>query len=292
MMAALRRLQLFGVWLAATAAGVAVIAMPRAVAPLELPALELDTRLVAEQEQADARLAAQAPKTDAAKELWSRYTKFGETEVMLLDQAGLLEQRRRAMHRAQDLVVAESGPRAGNALRALALSKFEAALDGEVPQPELKGVMGILPYVLSQYLLTRDGEELGPHFVLRTFFKARWNRMCGLPPEADLSPIERRAYFGWMGLHAANLPMRERRQALLGYAAAGGDQAEQAQGVLAFLDHDYGRAAISLERAYALRVNLRLRNYLRGARVAAGQLGGELDSRTAAASQSWASAHN
>jgi len=292
MLAALRGLQLFGLWLVATIAGVGLIAMPRAVAPLELPALVLDTRLIAEQEQSDARLAATAPKTEAANDLWSRYTKFGELEVILLDQSALLEQHRRGMRRAQDLVASESGESARHAMRARALSKFESALAGEVPQPELKGLLGVFPHVLSQYLLTRDGEELAPHFVVRTFFKARWNRLCGLPPEADLSPIERRAYFGWMGLHAANLTVRERRQALLSYAAAGGEEADQAQAVLAFWEQDYAHAALGLQRAYAQRVNLRLRNYLRGASVAAGQVGEAPASRKAAASQSGATAHN
>jgi hypothetical protein len=273
MLAGLRGLQLFGLWLAATLAGICLIALPRAIAPLDLPALSLDPDEVRAQERQDAELAKTAPTTENAKALWDLYLQFGESELMLLEQPGPLEQRRRKLRRVQDAVVAESGERAGNALRARALLELEAALNGEVPRAELKGVMGVFPYVLSQHLLTRDGVELGPHFVVRTLFKARWNRMCDLPPETDLSPVERRAYFGWMGLHAANLSVRERRQALIGYAAAGGAEAEQASGVLAFVDQDYARAAVSFERAYARTASLRLRNYLRGARVAAGQLG-------------------
>ena len=273
MLAALRGLQLFVLWLVATLAGIALIALPRAVAPLELPALTLDEEDVSTQEAEDAQLAANAPNTEKAKALWADYINFGEAEIMVVGQQMLLEQRRRMLRRLLDAVVEESGPKAGQAMRALALSKLEAALSGELPKAELKGVLGIFPHVLMQHMVTRDGLELGPHFVVRTLYKARWNRMCGLLPEAELSPIERRAYFGWMGLHAANLPIRERRQALMGYAAAGGVEADQALGVLAFLDHDYARAADSLERAYAQKANFRLRNYLRGARVAAGQLG-------------------
>lgn len=288
MLAALRGLQLFGLWLVATVAGIGLISFPRAVAPLELPLLMLDADAVSAQERQDSELAAKAPTTEKAKQLMADYLSFGEAEVMLLEQPLLLQQRRRMFRRAQEAVVEESGPDAGHAVRALALSKFEAALTGELPKDELKGVLGIFPHVLTQHLVTRDGIELGPHFVVRTLYKARWNRMCGLLPEADLSPIERRAYFGWMGLHASNLPIGERRQALLGYAAAGGAEADQALGVLAFMDHDYARAAQSLERAYAQKLNWRLRNYLRGARVAAGQLG-ELET---ANSGSWTNAHN
>jgi hypothetical protein len=281
MWAALRGLQLFGLWLAAALAGIGLIALPRAIAPIDLPALALDPAQVREQERQDEALAKTAPATENAKALWDQYLSFGESELMLLDQPGPLEQRRRRLRRAQEAVVAESGPRAGNAMRARALLRFEAALAGEVPRAELKGILGVYPYVLSQHMLTRDGIELGPHFVVRAMFKARWNRMCDLPPETDLSPIERRAYFGWMGLHAANLSVRERRQALIGYAAAGGAEAEQAAGVLAFVDQDYARAAVSFERAYAQTANLRLRNYLRGARVAAGQLGPDASASSA-----------
>jgi hypothetical protein len=272
MLAALRGLQLFGLWLLATVAGVGLIALPRAVAPLELPGLVLDAAAVAAQEREDSALAASAPKTQEAQALWDTYVRFGESELTSGEPAEL-EPRRRSMLRAQEAVVAASGARAGAAMRALALSKFEAALAGEVPQPELKGLLGLFPHVLVRYMAARDGIELAPHFVVRTLYKARWNRMCGLLPEADLSAIERRAYFGWMGLHAANLSIRERRQALIAYAAAGGTESEQALGVLAFVDEDYARAAGALERAYAKSTNLRLRNYLRGARVAAGQLG-------------------
>jgi hypothetical protein len=288
MLAALRGLQLFALWLVATAAGVFLIATPRAIAPVELPALALDASEVQEQERQDAALAKTAPSTENAKELWDQYLKFGEAELLLFEQRANTDVRRRRMRRAQEAVVAESGANAGNAMRARALLKFESALAGEVPRAELKGLLGVYPHVLAQHLLTSDGVELGPHFVVRTLFKARWNRLCDLPPETDLSPVELRAYFGWMGLHAANLSVRERLQALASYAAAGGAEAEQALGVLAFVDQDYRRAAASFERSYARTPNLRVRNYLRGAHVAAGQLG---EPASANAAQT-AGAHN
>lgn len=285
MSAALRSLQLLILWLAAIFAGLLLIALPRAVAPLELPALVLDGQAVQAQQQEDARMAAAAPQTQRAESLWAMYLKFGETEVVTLDQPQFLEQRRIALRHARQLLIDESGPVAATAMRAFALSRFEAALAGELPKSELKGILGVFPHALVQHQVTRDGIELAPHFVVRTLYKARWNRMCGLEPEAELSRIEKRAYFGWMGLHAANLSIRERENGLLGYAAAGGAHAEQALGVLAFVDGDFGRAAHSLERAYAKQASLRLRNYLRGAQVAANRLAGPTDApvpRTAA----------
>lgn len=273
MMARLRGLQLFVLWLAACGAGLLLISLPRAIAPLELPALVLLPDEVRAQQQRDATLATSALGTERAKSFWDAYLQFGETEVITIDRPHAREQRQRALKQAVDLVEAESGPEAVEALRAYAVERFEAALRGELPASEQKAVLGVFAYVLAQFQVTYDGLEVAPHFVTRTLYKARWNRMCGQPPEDGLSPVEKRAYFGWMGLGAGNLPILERRQALLGYAAAGGAHADQALGVLAFMDHDYARAASSLERAYDKHASLRLRNYLRGALVAAGQAG-------------------
>ena len=266
-------LALFGLLLAAAAAGMLLICLPRAVEPSELPALLLDPAEVAAQEQADAQ-DAKAPSTPDAEQLSALFQSFGETEVVMLDSPQLRDQRRRTLHRLAERLRQQAGPRAVLGVRARALAKLEAALAGELQQSEVKGWLGVFPNVLQHYQATHDGLELAPHFVVRTLYKARWNKLCSFPPDADLSKVERQAYFGWLGLHATNLSVRERRQALLGYAAAGGEHADQAQGVLAYLDRDYAGAEKALERAYALSPNLRLRNYLRGARVAAGRSGG------------------
>jgi len=262
-------LALFGLLLTAAAAGGLLICLPRAVEPSELPALVLDAAQVAAQERTDARHAAAKPSAAEAEQLAALFHGFGATEVVTLDNPQLREQRRHTLQRVQERLRQSAGLDAVLGVRARAVAKLEAALAGELTGDEVKGWLGVFPNVLEHYQATRDGLELAPHFVVRTLYKARWNMLCNLPAEADLSPIERQAYFGWLGLHATNLPVRERRQALLGYAAAGGAHAEQAQGVLAYLDRDYLGAQQALERAYARAPSLRLRNYLRGARVAA-----------------------
>jgi hypothetical protein len=236
-----------------------------------LPALVLDAPAVSAQLEEDAKLAKTAPQTQRAKELWTMYLQFGESEVVTLDQPQLAEQRRRTLRRARELVTQQSGQAAAKALRAQAVEQLEAAFAGQLPAAQVKGLLGVFAHVLVQHQATQDGLELAPHFVIRTLYKARWNRMLGEVAEAELSAIEKRAYFGWMGLHAANLPLREREKALESYAAAGGENAEQAVGVLAFVQRDYARAASSLQRAYNNQGGLRLRNYLRGAQVAAAQ---------------------
>jgi hypothetical protein len=259
------------------ASGFVVIAMPRAIAPTELPTLALRPDLVAAQLLEDAQLAAAVPHTPAADELMASYQQFGSNEVAELDNPTLGQQRRRSLHRAYQRVRDESGARAVLALRARALSLFEAALANKLRGAPVAGVFGIFPNVLSQHSATRDGIEIAPHFVIRTLYKARWNRQFDLALASDFSQVEQHAYFGWLGLHAERLPVYERRQALLGYAAAGGDHASEAQGVLAFWDRDYTRAVQCLEHAYAERPSFRVRNYLRGARVVAAQAAGTDD---------------
>jgi hypothetical protein len=255
------------------AASFAVLGLPRDVAPVELPALVLRPEQVRAQEHVDSQLLAAAPKTPAAEALLHAYREYGLHEATLIDNARALNAQRRSLQLAYDRVLSESGPRAGLALRAFALGKLEDALEGRIQGDDVRAWLGVFPNVLIQHLATRDGLELAPHFVIRTLYKARWNRVMDHAAETDFSQVERQAYFGWLGLHAYTLPMMQRRAALLGYAAAGGDHAAEAQGVLAFLDHDFPHAVESLELARQQNPSFRIRNYLRGARAVAAELG-------------------
>jgi hypothetical protein len=248
--------------------GLVLLAIPRAVEPSELPALTLSTSEADQVVADDARRAATAPQTENAKQLRQLYLSFGETEVVALETPTLLRQRRSALHHLFDLVVKESGADAEQALRAEAVEQLEAALNAR-PVARIQGVLGVFPNVLEHFQATRDGLELAPHFVVRTLYKARWNRMLDLPVSEGFAPVEKRAYYGWIGLHADSQSLDERRKALAEYAAAGGSQATEAQGVLAFLANDFPHAVELLSRAYDESPSLRLRNYLRGARVAA-----------------------
>ncbi|MET0385769.1 MAG: hypothetical protein ABW321_07405 [Polyangiales bacterium] len=264
---------LYVLLIVSVACGFVLLAIPRALTPTEPPALALSAAAVAAQQAEDAKLALDAPHGAAAEQLISLYQAFGQIERVGTEPRELTDLRRRSLHLAYERVREESGGRAVLALRALALSKLEAALDDELRGEEIGAWLGAFPSVLFKHYATRDGLELAPHFVVRTLYKARWNRALELPLDSDFARIERQAYYGWLGLHAYNLPLGERRQALLGFAAAGGEQASEAQGVLAFLDHDYTRAVDCLARAYAENRSWRVRNYLRGAQVAAASAG-------------------
>jgi hypothetical protein len=242
--------------------------LPRAIAPTELPALTLPAAEVAQALRDDARRVAAAPQSDAAHELTRLFFDFGGTEIAALEDRQLAGQRRRLLHYAFDRVVAAHGKQGAQALRESALAQFESALDLQLPAAQVKGVLGVFPSVLEQHKATYEGEELAPHFVMRTLYKARWNLMNGLEVDWAFARVERIAYFGWMGLHAENLSLDARRQALQKYAAAAGPHADEALGVIAFLDKDYPHAVEALTRAQSLEPCLRLRNYLSGAQLA------------------------
>lgn len=266
-----------------------LLSLPRSVVPGELPSLTLSAREVAAQEREDVQLAAAAPHTPTADDLLVWFQTFGRTESDILSDSKVRMTRQHRLHGTYERLRSESGPAATRALRALAVQKLEDVLAGRIRGEEARGWLGVFPNVLVQYFATRDGLELAPHFVVRTLYKARWNHMLKLAPEEDLSRVERQAYFGWLGLHAEQLPVHERRKALLGYAAAGGANALEAQGVLAFLDHDYRRSVEYLREAFAQSPSLRIRNYLRGARFVAAQVG---RAPTSASHEAWANAHN
>src|SRR5688572_2744394 len=195
--------------------GLALLSIPRAVEPSELPILTLSAAEVDAVLAEDARLAAAVPQTESAKKLMQMYLRFGESEVAALETPSLLRQRRSTLHHLYETLIGESGDQAGRAQRAHALEQFEAALNSQpgVRPDDIKGLLGVFPNVLAQHLATRDGIEVAPHFVIRTLYKARWNLMHDLAPDAGFAAIEKRAYFGWLGLHAENLALYERREA-------------------------------------------------------------------------------
>jgi hypothetical protein len=266
----------------AVVCGLVLAFLPRAIAPTELPALTLSAADVARVLRDDESRAASAPISEIAGEQRRMFLQFGQSEIAALENPQLASQRRQALHHVYERVVAAHGEAGALALREQALAEFERALDLQLPAARTKAVLGLFPNALEQHMATRDGEEIAPHFVMRTLYKVRWNRMNGLDIDWGFARVERIAYFGWLGLHATNLPLPQRRQALQKYAAAGGPHADEALGVLAFLDKDYPHAIEALTRAQALAPGLRLRNYINGALVAAALSGSQTGTQAAA----------
>jgi hypothetical protein len=242
--------------------------VPRALAPLDSPALVLDRTQVAQAIAADAKSAKAAPQTPDAKALTESFLSLGDIENQTAQNAASPHVQRQSLARSFQKLVHDAGEPAALGLRSEAVETLEAALAMKISDKEAQRVLGLFPEALDRHAATHDGFEIAPHFVLRTLYKARWNIAVGLAPDYKLAPVELQAYHGWLALHATNLGPEPRAHELRDYAAAGGRQVSEARGVLAFLSHDYKDSVAALEQAEKESPSLRLRNWLRGAHVA------------------------
>lgn len=259
---------LYGLLALTTACLLALCFVPRALAPIDPPALVLDRAQVARAIAADAKSAKEAPRTPDAKAFIERFLSLGDIENQTVQNAASPSIQREGLARSLQRLVHDAGEPAALGLRSLAVQNLEAALSLEVPDKEAQRMLGLFPDALARHGVTHEGFEIAPHFVLRTLYKARWNIAVGLAPDYKLAPVERQAYHGWLALHATNLGPEPRALALRDYAAAGGYRVSEARGVLAFLSHDYKDSVAALEQAEKESPSLRLRNWLRGAHVA------------------------
>lgn len=249
-------------------------AMPRPLPPDELPALQLSQDAIDEVLRNDARDEKHAPRTARALELERLFLEHGEAEDSASEDSATFVQRKHALATAYAALVQQAGEPAALALRARELAKLEAALGGRLPEEQLKGVMGAFANLLDHFSVTRNGEEQAPHFVVRTFYKGRWNVSMGLAPDFGFAKIEKLAYHGWLALHADKAPDDRRLQALDVYASvAGAEQAAriaEARGVLLFRARQFVAAGNALQDAYEKTGNIRLRNYVLAAQLASG----------------------
>jgi hypothetical protein len=258
-------------------------ALPRALVPTDGPGLRLSRSEVEEVMSADAQAERKAKPTRRALELDRLRREQGEAEARTVEVTTQRAARKRALHKAFEELISEEGDEAAVAQRALALSRFEAALDLRLPDEQRKGVMGLFANVLARHRVTHDGVPLAPHFVLRTLYKARWNIFAGVAADWAFTKVEKRAHHGWLALHAENVDVRTRLASLAAYAAAGGTDEPEARGMLLFRAGDYTHAAEAFGRAYAATGNLRMRNYQRGAAVAADTASGASEEHEAPA---------
>lgn len=254
----------------ATACAALVLARPRAVAPTEAPSLLLSEPLVARAIADDTEAAREAPRTKTAKALRELFGKQAEMELVGSESASTYTERREQLVRSYRALVAESSEAAAMRLRSEATRELDAALELKLPQARARLVVGGLGTMLQREGASIDGELIAPRFVVRTLFKARWNLLCGLAPSHRFAPIELQAFFGWQALHAEHLPIPQRVGALKSYAEAGGSRVREALGVMYYMHDEFDLAAEALDAAYKSTPNIRLRNYVLGARTAAG----------------------
>lgn len=256
------------VLLSASLCGTWVLAGPvRPLVPTEPPSLRLPPAAVRAAISEDRRLADNAPNSPLAAELDASLLAQGRADHELLEAQTERARGTAARRALAERLVAEVGMDGLLALRARAVVRFEQALsDAEhIPDAEVPGIVGLFPNQLANVGVTSHGVEVAPPFVTRVLYKARWNLLHGWQPAHGLSPIERRAFFGWQALHAGREPLTARVAAARQYAQAGGDRAPEALGVLLFQAGQFSAAEQALKMAADQQGHhVRLRNYLAG----------------------------
>lgn len=240
---------------------VVLLALPRAVAPSEMPALVVDGEDAAAVRARDERLAREALRDHETNALRRLYAEHSLAEIAGADTPDS------ARHRIMSFVFASRryresrGEEAIAALRAEAALEAERALRGDLEDAERDARLGTFFSVLERYGAADAGELRAPSFVVRTLFVSRWNVAHGFPPTDGMQEAELQAYWGWLALEAEDAPDARRLEALEAYDRAGGADADEARGTLLYRMGRMPEAAEAFQRAYEEEGTLRLRNH-------------------------------
>lgn len=249
----------------ATACAGLLFAQERSVVPDELPSLVLPAGEVRAAVERDRALAKRVPTSKEVAKVETLLREHGRAQAQFFEEQQSYERRQRAL-RVACTELARSGRDAVDALRARSVERLEDALALRLPEKEVPEVLGGFALTLERGGVTRDGAIVGPHFVVRTLYKAQWNASCGFAPNFGMARVERLAYHGWQAFHVPALSPASRLAALEEYARAGGPHVEEARAVI-LLGAGEPRAAVpALSAAQAAEGSIRLRNYLLAAR--------------------------
>lgn len=251
-----------------SALATSLLLVPRPVEPTEMPALVLDAAEVARVIARDARLAESAPEGPEVVGLWTLYRAHGFAETGPGETRGSARERGRRIETELATLRRERGDAAVAALRAQATRTAIDVLDRGGSEQEQREVLGVFPRMLERYSLVRDGRRVAPPFVVRVLYAARWNAVHGLATTDGMAPVELRAYWGWLALHATGTDPGRRAEALRLYGEAGGARVAEARGVLAWEMGQYDVAAASFMEAYETSGSIRLRNHALAADLA------------------------
>jgi hypothetical protein len=264
-------LKLLG-WVVAAAVASAMLMIPQAVDPWEMPSLVLDRNAASDAIRFDRALAAEVPKGPEADTLRSLFLDHGRSEANPPYSPREYDQRQAEIHHASAALVEAHGRPAFESLRAQAVESFVEAhhTGGGTPSgDEAVALFGGFAEILGRYGLVRDGVLIAPELTLRSLYKARWNAIHRQPLTDGFSQIELQSYWGWFALHGWGQPLRKREEALIAFRDAGGAGTEEAAALFDVLGGNSRRAATSLQQLYAARGELRLRNMGLGALHAA-----------------------
>lgn len=265
--AAVSRDRVFGATCALIASAVActvvVLAVPRPVEPLELPALRLSRADVAAQLASDRAAAARAPRGEDVSRWQALYREDGLSELSPHPDHARIAKRRVELAAECAALLHRVGDAGARALVAATTERALAGLRGELAAREAQGLLGIFPVLLRRYgFIAADGTLRAPELSVRAFYKARFNLICERPRAFGLSAIELQALEGWNALHATGLPAGQRLLAAKAFSDAGGTDAIEAVAVWLFANGARERSHALLQRLHEQRGALRIRNML------------------------------
>lgn len=230
-----------------------------AASPTEMPPLTLPPADVAAALSLDA--ATEEPTGVAAENRRRIYQETNVAEHAATDYPGQAEARHALLAAALEAVINLNGAEAMAALRAADVERGMQALHGELSEEEVIAEVGNFLVMMERYGMAADGHQTAPSFVVRTALMARWNAVHGQELTDGFEDVHRRAYWGWLALHAAGAPLDRRLDALDLYAAVGGERALEARGVLLFEDGNTPGAHEAFVQGYQSRGTFRLRNF-------------------------------
>ncbi|MEM9194604.1 MAG: hypothetical protein AAGF12_35830, partial [Myxococcota bacterium] len=164
--------------------GAVLVAMPRPVAPNELPGLTLDPAAVADALAKDQTLAASAPTGDSVDRWQALSAELASAEI---EPRRGLRQLQTDTASALQAIQETEGDDAIDALRAADLEGLDDAVRGESPER-----FGAFRASLEAYGAVRGDELRAPDLVVRAIAKARWNLRQQLEPTAGLADVEKR----------------------------------------------------------------------------------------------------
>jgi len=242
-----------------------VLMIPTPVAPRELPTLVISHDVDSALLQRTRSLAARAPNDDTSRALERLVSLAGERELRLGATSEGLDREELDVVASRNAVVARHGRTSIAAVRARAVLSFVSAfVPGRAPgalRGTDRGLLGTFGVSLERWGVVRSGRLVAPRLVLRVLYAARWNVIARLAPTSGFGRAELRAYYGWLTLHAPDVPRDLRRAALIEFAGASDDvDASEAIAVLAYTEDDLPGAAASYRRLVQEHGDLRIRN--------------------------------
>jgi len=247
-----------------------VLMIPTPVAPRELPTLVVTHAHDAAQLAHLREFAARAPSSESARALEAAVAHAGRREVHHVASDSELANEDIEIASRRDAVITHDGRTAITALRSKAVLAFVDAFEVDVaPDRETAPIFGSFHAALARWGVVRDARLVAPALVVRVLYAARWNVIVRLPPTSGFGRAERRAYFGWLLLHAPGLSRDARRDAVFAFGETTDvREASEAIAVLEFAEDDFLAASTTFAGLARTRGDLRLRN----AALAANQL--------------------